>query len=91
MKTRHRHKGLRNKELRTVLEDLGMARRNLAETLKISLPAVDHWVAGRHRPPAHRLLALADAVGLTTDELRTVLANTARRFTSRRASPRESR
>lgn len=86
MKTRHRHKGLRNKELRTVLEDLGMVRKNLAETLGISLPALDHWIAGRHRPPMHRILPLADALGLTTDELRMVLLNTKRRFTSRAAS-----
>ena len=92
MKTRHRPKGLRNKELRTVLEDLGMARKNLAEKLEISLQALDHWIAGRHRPPMHRILPLAEALGLTTDELRIVLANTKRRFTSRRsATPRGSR
>ena len=91
MKTRNRPKSPETKDLRTILEDLGMERKKLAKRLGVSLPGLDHWIAGRHRPPIHRILSLARALGLTTDQLRIVIANTSRRFTSRQAKDQRSR
>lgn len=92
MKIRNRPKSPETKDLRTILEDLGMERKKLAKRLGVSLPGLDHWIAGRHRPPMQRILPLARALGLTTDQLRAVLENTARRFTARtQATPRGSR
>ena len=65
-----------NKTFRVILEDLGMSRKNLADAMDVSLAAVDHWVAGRHAPPSHRRLLLADCLDLTMDQLRAVLATT---------------
>lgn len=80
MKIRNRPKSPETKDLRTILEDLGMERKKLAKRLGVSLPGLDHWIAGRHRPPMQRILPLARALGLTTDQLRAVLVNTATQF-----------
>ena len=87
-----RAQGIQSKALRTVLEDLGMSRKNLADAMGVSLAAVDHWVAGRHAPPSHRRLLLADCLDLTMDQLRAVLANTEAGFSpGRRRRRRASR
>lgn len=81
-----------NKTFRVILEDLGMSRKNLADAMDVSLAAVDHWVAGRHAPPSHRRLLLADCLDLTMDQLRAVLATTKAGFNPpRRRRRRASR
>lgn len=47
----------------------GMTRKALAAATGVGLPAISHWAGGRCLPQLPQLIRLADALGVTLDEL----------------------
>ena len=47
----------------------GYTQQQLADLLKVARATVGMWEVGRNNPPAKYLLALADALGCTVEDL----------------------
>lgn len=65
--------------LRELLEERGVRPRHLAQSVRVSRASVANWTIGSHRPRGAALSALADALGVSMDLVRSALAETARR------------
>ena len=56
-------------------EELGLARRELAITLEVSVNLVSGWERGEAVPPNDRLADLADVLGCAPETLEAELTN----------------
>ena len=57
---------MRLKEIRT---EKGKSREDLARDVGVSIFTVRNWEQGQREPRIHQLIALADALGCSVDDL----------------------
>ena len=69
--------------LRELLEEHGVHHSALAQATGVHEITVYFWLSGRSRPRAHRLRAIADAIGVSVDDVRRALDETERRATAK--------
>lgn len=69
----HRQHSARRHEHPTDLEDRqkeqGLTQREVAELVGVSIEAYKGWEGGRHHPRSENVAPLAQALGISTDEL----------------------
>lgn len=67
------------KTLRQLAEDAGMGPNELADALGVNRSAVGFWMRGDTSPRSNKLRPIADALGVTVDDIRSALAEVQRR------------
>ena len=55
--------------LRTARKNRGLTQREVAELVGVSIEAYKGWEGGRHHPRSENVAPLAQALGISTDEL----------------------
>ncbi|AQS36119.1 Helix-turn-helix domain [Shewanella psychrophila] len=58
-----------NEKIRSVREEKGMTRKDVAEGVKTSDKTVMNWESGKTEPKASELKRLADTMGISINEL----------------------